>query len=287
MTLNNQEARIMVGVKDAYITSTTSQGSSGQTVTSQSVNFVETGLKLNVTPTVSRDGFISMKIKPEISSATTTDIKSEGQITQIPIVTTSEAETTVMVKDGITIVIGGLKKDKRVKTVKKIPLFGDIPGLGFFFRSTSDEVTKTELVILLTPHIIGGDISYTDFSELKPKEGVVVSMEAGRIVTENISSETKAQTDQLLFSGYYQAIVDKVRQLSLLSYNGKEKGKVDAVFTISFDGSLSDEPQVSSSSNSDLNQAVIEAIKSAAPFAPFPKGLNKKEETFHIALEYK
>jgi len=149
---------------------------------------VDIGIKLYVTPNISRDGFITMKIKPEISSATRTKILSEGKETEIPIVTTSEAETTIMVKDGITIIIGGLKKDKKEKTTKRIPLLGSIPVLGLLFGSTSDSYSKTELVILLTPHIISGDTPYTDFSQIKPKNGAVVSMVNGEIKTETVSS---------------------------------------------------------------------------------------------------
>ncbi len=92
MVLNNQEAKIHVGTKEAYITSATSQ--TGETaITSQSVNFVDVGIKLFVTPSINRDGFVTMKIRPEISSAKRTDLTSEGKITQVPIVTTSESET--------------------------------------------------------------------------------------------------------------------------------------------------------------------------------------------------
>ncbi|MFA5363193.1 MAG: secretin N-terminal domain-containing protein [Candidatus Omnitrophota bacterium] len=182
MALNNQDAKILVGTKDAYITSSTSL-SGDSTVTAQSVNFVDVGIKLYVTPTINRAGFVTMKIKPEISSAQRTDITSEGKITQIPIVSTSESETTVMVKDGVTILIGGLKKDQRQKTVKKIPVLGDIPLAGFFFRSTSDESSRTELVILLTPHIMSGETPLTDFSEPKPVDGAVLEMHNGQIVT--------------------------------------------------------------------------------------------------------
>ncbi|MDD2703242.1 MAG: secretin N-terminal domain-containing protein, partial [Candidatus Omnitrophica bacterium] len=181
MALNNQDAKILVGTKDAYITSTTSL-SGDSTVTSQSVNFVDVGIKLYVTPTINRDGFVTMKIKPEISSAQRTDLTSEGKITQVPIVTTSESETTVMVKDGVTILIGGLKKDQREKNVKKIPVLGDIPLLGFLFRSTSDEVSKTELVILLTPHLITGEASFISFSDVKPADGVILEMHDGQII---------------------------------------------------------------------------------------------------------
>lgn len=178
--LNNQEARILVGTKDAYITSTTSQADT-TAVTAQSVNFVDVGIKLYVTPTINRVGFVTMKLRPEISSAVRTDITSDGKITQIPIVTTSEAETSVMVKDGLTILIGGLKKDSRTKTVKKIPVVGDIPFLGALFRSTIDDLQTTELVILLTPHIVPADTSSNDFMEIKPKEGVAYKMEKGEI----------------------------------------------------------------------------------------------------------
>jgi type II secretory pathway component GspD/PulD (secretin) len=156
MALNNQEARILVGTKEAYITSSTAQSASSA-VTSQTVNFVDVGIKLYVTPTVNRDGFVTMKIRPEISSSKTTDLIFEDKVTQIPIVTTSESETTIMVKDGTTIIIAGLKKDSQDKEVKKVPVIGDVPLVGFFFRSTKSEVIKTELVIFITPHIVTGE----------------------------------------------------------------------------------------------------------------------------------
>ena len=157
------------------------------------MNFVDVGIKLFVTPTINRDGFVTMKIKPEVSSSVRTDITSEGKITQIPIVTTSESETTVMVKDGVTIIIGGLRKDKRSKTVKKVPVLGDIPILGHAFRNTSDDLTKSELVILLTPHIMSGESTLTDFAQAKFTEGAIAKMSGGDIVLENVS-EGKLQS---------------------------------------------------------------------------------------------
>lgn len=288
MALNNQEAKILVGTKDAYITSTTSQGGTGTTVTSQAVNFVDVGIKLYVTPTINRDGFVTMKIKPEISSATRTDITSEGKVTQIPIVTTSETETTVMVKDGITIIIGGLRKDERYKTVKKIPIIGDIPGLGFFFRSTSDELKKTELVILLTPHIMSGESSYTDFSEIKPKDGAVAKMSKGNIVTEKIFNISEKESLEEFSSEYYKKLVaDKVRASVLFKQPKGEKGEVKLSFTLNSSGQLKDEPIIISSSNQNLNNLVVECIKNSSPFPSFPAQLKKTEESFHITLEYK
>jgi general secretion pathway protein D len=96
-----------------------------------------------------------MKIKPEVSSVSRTIVTSEGN--EIPIVDTTTAETTVMVKDGNTIIIGGLIKDETLRTTKKFPILGDIPFLGMLFRQTEEEKEKTELVVFLTPHIISGD----------------------------------------------------------------------------------------------------------------------------------
>jgi MSHA type pilus biogenesis protein MshL len=287
MALNNQEAKILVGTKDAYITSATSQ-TGDAAVTSQTVNFVDVGIKLFVTPTINRDGFVIMKIKPEISSATRTDITSEGKITQIPIVSTSETETTVMVKDGVTIIIGGLKKDERLKTVKKIPLLGDIPGLGFLFRSTSDELKKTELVILLTPHIMSGENAYTDMYDIKPKDGAVAKMEKGDIVTEKIhvALDKNIVTDSS--AEFYKLIADKIRDFA--SFDGlavDEKGEVEVLFTLDSSGELKGEPKVISSTNQNLNSLAVEVIKSVSVFPPFPKDLNKEEEKFYIVLEYK
>lgn len=156
LALNNQEAKILVGTKEAYITTTTTSIGDSP-VDSQAVNFVDVGVKLYVTPTVNRKGYITLKIKPEISSAKTTDIKSNDKTTQVPIVTTTEAETSVMVKNGVSVIIGGLKKITREKERKQIPILGDIPFLGAPFRNNKDEWTKNEVVILLTPYIISGD----------------------------------------------------------------------------------------------------------------------------------
>jgi type II secretory pathway component GspD/PulD (secretin) len=194
--LNNQEAKILVGTKDAYITSSVSQSGTGTAVTSQSVNFVDVGIKLFVTPVINKDDFITMKIKPEISSSERRSILSNDQATEIPIVTTSEAETSVTIKNGVTVIIGGLRKDERVKLVKKIPLLGDIPFLGFFFRNTFDEVKNTELVILLTPHLMSGETPYTEFSTKAPEQGSVVRMRSGKIVVEDFPSEEPDQVDK-------------------------------------------------------------------------------------------
>ena len=161
--LNNEEAKILVGSTEPYVTSTTTTPASGPTTTAESVNFIDVGVKLYVTPTIHKDDFITMKIKPEVSSVTRTVATSQNN--EIPVVETSEAETVVMVKDGITIVIGGLIKEETLSSINKVPLLGDIPFLGFAFRNSSHQVRKTEIVIFLTPKIVTGDSDVDEESD--------------------------------------------------------------------------------------------------------------------------
>jgi type II secretory pathway component GspD/PulD (secretin) len=282
MAINNQEAKILVGTKDAYITSSTSQ--QGDTaITAQTVNFVDVGIKLYVTPTISPQGFVTMKIRPEISSAEREDLISGGETTQVPIVTTSESETTVVVKDGVSIIIAGLQKDSREKTVRKIPLVGDLPLVGFFFRSTSDDVNKTELVILLTPHIMSGETPFTDFNQARPNQGALVRMVNGQLITEHINDSPA----QAVNAGpYYKLIMDRARTAAFAQRPADQKGLVKLAFVLSKDGNLVGEPRIIQGDNAALSTFALQAVKNAAPFPAFPGYLNKNEETFKINLSY-
>lgn len=157
MVINNQEAKILVGSTEPYVTSTTTTPASGPTTTAETVNFIEVGVKLYVTPTIHKDGYVTLKIKPEVSSVTRNVTTSNNNT--IPVVETSEAETTVLVKDGTTIVIGGLIKDEKINTDTKVPILGSIPLVGAAFRSKDHLTRKTELVIFLTPRISTGGLS--------------------------------------------------------------------------------------------------------------------------------
>lgn len=154
MVEHNEEAEILVGTREAYVTSTVSQADS-TTTTSEAITFIDVGIQLRVLPTINREGFISMRITPEVSAVGRTLTTSNGN--QIPIVDTTNASTKVTVKDGHTILIGGLMQDDISKAVQKLPLLGDIPLVGAAFRFTNDDIDKTELVIFITPHIVGGD----------------------------------------------------------------------------------------------------------------------------------
>ncbi len=152
--VHNESARILVGSKQVYVTTAAVQGQT-TTETAESVNFVDVGVKLSVTPVISADGFISMKVHPEVSAVVQMYRTASGN--EIPVVETSEAESTVLLRDGSTLIIGGLMKEEKSQRVRKLPLLGDLPLLGYFFRSTEDRSSKTELVILLTCRILDLD----------------------------------------------------------------------------------------------------------------------------------
>lgn len=173
---NNEEAEIMVGTRQPYATSTISQSETTAT-TSWSAEFVDVGITISVTPTISKDGFVKMHIKPEVSTLRSWfEIQDDAGTTQIrlPEVDTSNAETVVMVKDGRTIIIAGLIKEYDLRSEKKVPILGDIPVVGRLFKSSYDERKTRELVIFLTPHIISGgdDMLHVDENEKvrKPKK---------------------------------------------------------------------------------------------------------------------
>ncbi len=152
--INNQEARIHVGERQAYITTTTTAGQTTTTV-SENVTFLDVGLQLHITPTINDEGYITLKIKPDLSSVIGTLLTAQNN--RIPIVDTSTAETTVMIKDGATVAIGGLRKEEKTDTSQEVPFLGKIPILGMFFKSGTKGTTRSELLIMVTAHIIDGD----------------------------------------------------------------------------------------------------------------------------------
>ncbi|MEB3298611.1 MAG: secretin N-terminal domain-containing protein [Candidatus Sericytochromatia bacterium] len=114
------------------------------------VTFQEAGQILNITPRIDTKGFVTLELAPEIS-AKTGDVIVNGNA--VPIIDSRKVETTMRVKDGESIVIGGLKRTDVTKSVVKVPLLGDIPLLGRFFQTTVDSKSESEIIIVVTPKI--------------------------------------------------------------------------------------------------------------------------------------
>lgn len=142
LVMNKQRGEVMVGNKDGYLTTTITE-----TAATQTVEFLETGTQLVVRPYIASDGYIRLEIHPE---------DSIGGLTadQLPFEQTTECTSNVLVKDGHTIVIGGLFRERTTSGRSQVPGLGNIPIAGALFRRRSDATIREEVIILITPHII-------------------------------------------------------------------------------------------------------------------------------------
>jgi len=145
LAVNKQEGSVLIGQNLGYRSSTTV--GSGGVATEGEVEFLKTGTQLVFRPYIGKDGYIRMEIYPKDSSA---ELDADG----VPQETTTELKTNILVKDGETIVIGGLFRDVITSSRNQVPLLGDLPLIGLAFRGQSDSVQREEVMIMLTPHII-------------------------------------------------------------------------------------------------------------------------------------
>ncbi len=143
--LNRQRAEVLIGVRYGYLSSTQTD-----TSTTQSVEFLDTGIHLIFRPFISSDGTIRLELRPSVSSAALH--QDGGQ--QVPDETTQQLMTNVRCRDGETIILGGLFKESTTVTRNQVPILGEIPILGAAFRGQVDSVIKEEIIFLLTPSII-------------------------------------------------------------------------------------------------------------------------------------
>ncbi|MHC5138338.1 MAG: type II secretion system protein GspD [Planctomycetota bacterium] len=146
LALNKQAGKLIIGDKEGY-QDTTTQNQSGSTT--QSIEFLESGTILEFRPFIGKDGLIRMELSPEQSSSFFT-----GPLANIPNKTTTNIITNVLVKDGQTIVLGGLFQEETTLGFSQVPLLGDIPIMGELFKGETDTSQRTELIVLITPHII-------------------------------------------------------------------------------------------------------------------------------------
>lgn len=143
LVVNGQQARIQIGSKFGYFVTTTTQ-----TSTLQSVDFLDIGVVLQVQPTITADGQIMLAVQPKVSG---------GRINPdngLPEEDTTEAETTVLLPDGQGMIIGGLIKESDDHKRSGIPWLGDQPIIGKLFSRSNDDVSRVEVIIALTPHIV-------------------------------------------------------------------------------------------------------------------------------------
>ncbi len=154
-TINGNQASLSVGTTQYYILkSTTPYRDQTQTILQESQQFqtIEANVKLELTPYVGINGLITLEIKPDFKTPV-----GVFNSTIPPTINQRAMSSTVVIREGETIVLGGLIQDSESETRSQIPILGDIPWIGSLFASTSKSNRKTELIIYLTTHISYGE----------------------------------------------------------------------------------------------------------------------------------
>lgn len=149
VTMNGQEAKILVGERVPYIKTSTST-TAGNVL--EQVEFVDVGILLRVTPRILEvEELVFLDVQPEVSEV------MDREVQGIPRIGTREASTRIAVKDGETVVIGGLIKRDKIQSNSSIPLLGKIPLLNLLFKNWSTSYVTRELIVFITPHILNSD----------------------------------------------------------------------------------------------------------------------------------
>jgi len=153
LVLNNEEASVNVGDQVPIVTTQTERTSTDDPIYDKTVQYKDTGTILKVTPRINYDGVIILDINQQVSQATDkrySDINS-------PTISTRELKTKLAVKDGQSIMMGGLISKNTTDNESKVPILGDIPLLGWLFKYQKQATAKTELLVMITPYVIESD----------------------------------------------------------------------------------------------------------------------------------
>lgn len=159
--MDGEQATIKVITDEPYAEAQLESGTTN--VVGESIQFIEVGVSLDVTPRINDADMVSMDIKPEVSSV----IRNYQAFRPVPVVRKSLAETSVMIKDGETIIIAGMIENQKEETESRVPVLGRIPLLGLLFKSYRDNTTSNELIVFLTPRIVTGEKPFLRMRDMK------------------------------------------------------------------------------------------------------------------------
>lgn len=215
LALNRQPARVLVGKRVGYLNTT-----STETSTTQSVEFLDTGTQLYFRPFVSSEGEIRMELKPQVSAAEIRNVTdANGAAVTIPDEVTQELVTNVNVKDGQTVVLGGLFTENTSFTRRQVPFLGDLPIVGAAFRGNEDSTNRAEIIFLITPSIVTDTMiaataerAGADIERLRAgnRQGLLPWSQ------DRMTSALNVEAERLAQEGNYDAALHKIqRSLSL------------------------------------------------------------------------
>jgi len=149
---DNIEASIEVVQEVPYVKNVSFVGTGGD-IPQTTIDWQKVGVELNLLPRINHEGQVTLDVMPKVSSLSSSNVQVGGGIS-LPIINSRTARTTVTVQDSHTIVLGGLITTTDEKRQEKVPFFGDIPVLGWLFKHQKTVKQRTELLIILTPHVV-------------------------------------------------------------------------------------------------------------------------------------
>jgi general secretion pathway protein D len=166
LTTDNVEAEVKVAQNLPFLT----QANTGDQITSRTIQnfeYRDVGVVLKVTPQINQSRFVRLTIEEEVKNVVSAQTESGGQVLLAPTTNVRSAKTTVIVKDGETVVIGGLIENQNRGQEVRVPCLGELPIIGALFRTTSDQTNKTNLMVFMTPHILENTEEARELYDLK------------------------------------------------------------------------------------------------------------------------
>ncbi len=178
LTLNRQPASVQVGRRIGYLSTTTTD-----TTTQQTVEFLDTGTQLYFRPFATASGDIRLELRPEVSQPIIRSVTdATGAAVTVPDEDTSQLSTNVLVRDGQTVVLGGLFTERTTSSRRQVPVLGDVPIFGHAFRGEDNSVDRAEIIFLITPSIVEDEsmadagiraLEEVDFARAGAREGLL------------------------------------------------------------------------------------------------------------------
>jgi general secretion pathway protein D len=191
---NREKAKIMIGERVPMITNTVTPTTTGTPVVTGTVTYQDVGLKLEVEPEIHLDNEVSIKIGLEVSSLGLAVNNSSGS--QVFRVGTRNTSTVLRLRDGETQILAGLITDEDKSTVDKVPALGQIPLLGHLFSSDNGNKSKTEIVLSVTPHIVGNS-KLPNASEMEYWSGTESTLRSGQLVLKPLGTVSLGNTSSI------------------------------------------------------------------------------------------
>ena len=230
LTMDNQKAEIMVGQNVPFITGQTQNAVTGSGTLFNTVTRQDVGIKLTITPQIASSDNVRLEVNQEISDVIASTLTNQAG----PTTSKRSASTAVVVKDRQTMVIGGLIRDNVTSSTSKVPFLGDIPILGWLFKSKTTSIDKTNLMIFITPYIINNEGEAGDLAKQKNdqmeqwREEYRIEKKSGSLQPMLKPLEKAGSAEPAMKSGNTGTAVEDE---SLLKYHAPAAGAVESVPT--------------------------------------------------------